>query len=98
MTTTDAVLSCGHQGVGHNAAVAGFDREGNKCVRHMVLCSSCLELERSYDNLLCRSDLHKSARQALEALEGFAYHGKAAGWSETITNLRAAIKAVEETK
>jgi hypothetical protein len=44
------------------------------------------------------SDLHKAARQALEALEGFAYHGKAAGWSETITNLRAAIKAVEETK
>jgi hypothetical protein len=29
--------------------------------------------------------------QALEALEGFAYHGKAAGWPETITNLRAAL-------
>ena len=29
--------------------------------------------------------------QGLEALEGFAYHGKAAGWPETITNLRAAL-------
>ena len=29
--------------------------------------------------------------QALEALEGFAYHGKAAGWAETMTNLRAAL-------
>jgi hypothetical protein len=29
--------------------------------------------------------------QALGALEGFAYHGKAAGWPETITNLRAAL-------
>ena len=29
--------------------------------------------------------------QALEALEGFAYHGKAAGWPEAITNLRAAL-------
>ena len=36
-------------------------------------------------------DLHKAAQQALEALEGFAYHGKAAGWPETITNLRAAL-------
>ena len=44
------------------------------------------------------TDLRKAAQQALEALEGFAYHGKAAGWPETITNLRAAIKAVEETK
>jgi hypothetical protein len=37
------------------------------------------------------SDLHKAAQQALEALEGFAYHGKAAGWPETITALRAAL-------
>ena len=37
------------------------------------------------------TDLHKAAQQALEALEGFAYHGKAAGWPETITNLRAAL-------
>jgi hypothetical protein len=29
--------------------------------------------------------------QVLGALEGFAYHGKAAGWPETITNLRAAL-------
>jgi hypothetical protein len=29
--------------------------------------------------------------QGLEALEGFAYHGKAAGWPETMTNLRAAL-------
>ena len=29
--------------------------------------------------------------QALEALKGFAYHGCAAGWPETITNLRAAL-------
>jgi hypothetical protein len=29
--------------------------------------------------------------QELEALEGFAYHGKAAGWPETITSLRAAL-------
>jgi hypothetical protein len=28
----------------------------------------------------------KGSQQALEALEGFAYHGKAAGWPETITN------------
>lgn len=54
------VLSCGHVvsslSAGHNAAVAGFDRAGNKCVRHMVLCSDCLELERSYDNLLCSDE------------------------------------------
>jgi hypothetical protein len=37
------------------------------------------------------SDLHKAAQQALWALEGFAYHGKAAGWPETITSLRAAL-------
>ena len=37
------------------------------------------------------TDLHKAAQQALGALEGFAYHGKAAGWPETITNLRAAL-------
>ena len=37
------------------------------------------------------SDLHKAAQQALEALEGFAYHGKAAGWPETITSLRTAL-------
>jgi hypothetical protein len=56
MTINDAVLSCGHQSAGHNAAVAGFDREGNKCVRHMVLCSDCLELERQYGNLLCSDE------------------------------------------
>ena len=36
-------------------------------------------------------DLHKAAQQALEALEGFAYHGKAAGWPETMTALKAAL-------
>ena len=30
-------------------------------------------------------------QQGLEALKGFAYHGCAAGWPETITNLRAAL-------
>ena len=29
--------------------------------------------------------------QALGALEGFAYHGKAAGWPETMTALKAAL-------
>ena len=42
--------------------------------------------------------LHKAAQQALEALEGFAYHGKAAGWPETITNLRAALAQQAEPK
>jgi hypothetical protein len=35
--------------------------------------------------------LREAAQQALGALEGFAYHGKAAGWPETITSLRAAL-------
>lgn len=54
------VLSCGHVvsslSEGHNASVAAFDRAGNKCVRHMVLCSACLELERQHDNLLCSDE------------------------------------------
>lgn len=33
--------------------------------------------------------------QALEALEGFAYHGKAAGWATTMTALRAALAEPE---
>lgn len=39
------------------------------------------------------TDLRQAAQQALDALEGFAYHGKAAGWPETITALRAALAA-----
>ena len=54
------VLSCGHVVSnlieGHNASVAAFDGAGNKCVRHMVLCGNCLELERNYDNLLCSDE------------------------------------------
>ena len=37
------------------------------------------------------TNLREAAQQALEALEGFAYHGKAAGWPETITSLRTAL-------
>ena len=35
-------------------------------------------------------------QQALEALEGFAYHGKAAGWPQTMTALRAALAQKDE--
>ena len=44
------------------------------------------------------TDLRKAAQQALEALEGFAYHGKAAGWPETITALRTALAQQAEPK
>ena len=37
------------------------------------------------------TDLRTAAQQALEALEGFAYHGKAAGWPDAVTTLRAAL-------
>lgn len=54
------VLSCGHSvstfEEGHDAAIAGYDRRGQKAVFYSVLCSSCLELERSYDNLLCSDE------------------------------------------
>jgi hypothetical protein len=36
--------------------------------------------------------------RVLGALEGFAYHGKAAGWPETITNLRAALAQQAEPR
>lgn len=54
------VLSCGHSVAsfeeGHDAAVAGYDRMGQKAVFYSVLCSNCLELERQYDNLLCSDE------------------------------------------
>ena len=60
MTTNSIVLSCGHSVAtfeeGHDAAIAGYDRRGQKAVFYSVLCSDCLELERSYDNLLCSDE------------------------------------------
>ena len=35
--------------------------------------------------------LRDAAQQALEALEGFAYHGRSEIWTEAISALRAAL-------
>jgi hypothetical protein len=37
------------------------------------------------------NDIRAAAQAALEALEGFAYHGRAENWGDALMNLRAAL-------
>ena len=57
-----------------------------------VLPSHCT-LERELTAMTKRvAELEAAGQPALKALEGFAYHGRAEGWTEAITAFRAALK------
>ena len=50
------VFSCGHQASkgdeGVPISVGSYDRYGQKCVKHMVVCNNCFDVERQHGNLL----------------------------------------------
>ena len=47
------VFSCGHQGhLGFPITIGSYDRQGEKCVKHLVVCIDCFEIERKQGNLL----------------------------------------------